>query len=208
MTDTTELKPCPFCGGELDLCVNDSGARYVSHPKAECILSRKIFRGHNAVALINTRPATPNDTANKVRSQHARPAKRLDCDMTDTPERIKLIVAQLRSGLDNADRHPDGKREMGGVLSTMNEAASMLEALTAALTKERDALREAQTWQPIETAPKGATDCILTYSPVGMDIAWWSEGENDWLTVETGTYLAGDPTHWQPLPIPPTKEKL
>jgi len=62
MTDTTELALCPFCGGELDLCVNDSGARYVSHPKAECILSRKIFRGHNAVALINTRPATPNES--------------------------------------------------------------------------------------------------------------------------------------------------
>jgi len=55
------LKCCPFCGGELDLCVNDSGARYVSHPKAECILSRKIFRGHNAVALLNARPATPNE---------------------------------------------------------------------------------------------------------------------------------------------------
>ena len=62
MTDeTSKLLPCPFCGGEFDLCENNHGQEYVSHPKADCILSRKILRGLNSVALVNARPTLPDE---------------------------------------------------------------------------------------------------------------------------------------------------
>jgi len=50
--------------------------------------------------------------------------------MTDEVEGAPetLLVMQLRSGLDNADRGPDGHRQMGGVLGVMREAADALVA--------------------------------------------------------------------------------
>jgi hypothetical protein len=56
-------------------------------------------------------------------------------------EKATLTVLRLRSGLDNADRGADGKRELGGVVLTMNDAADLINALltqNAALRAERD----------------------------------------------------------------------
>lgn len=51
-----------------------------------------------------------------------------------------LLIARLRSGLDNADKGADGFRELGGVVMTMYNAADRVEALIA----ERDDL---QAWK-------------------------------------------------------------
>ena len=73
------------------------------------------------------------------------------------------------------------------------------------------------TWQPIETAPKDIT-LILTngvnvsagsYSYVAesfdQDGALAGEGGEGWMDWDGG--MLPDPTHWQPLPPPPTKEQ-
>lgn len=68
-------------------------------------------------------------------------------------------------------------------------------------------------WQPIESAPKD--NPILLYvvqrpdmyceavgEPDGwqhMDVGYWDPIERDWVT-----WHSGDPTHWMPLPEPPT----
>jgi hypothetical protein len=57
----------------------------------------------------------------------------------------ELLKAQLRSGLDNADKGADGLRELGGVVLSMKEAAAAIEALEAKLAtceKYRDAYAE------------------------------------------------------------------
>lgn len=71
-------------------------------------------------------------------------------------------------------------------------------------------------WQPIETAPKDGTSVLLgcDYDRLGkarVTLAWWdgkwlesqywNECEEEWedCTVQFR------PTHWMPLPEPPTK---
>lgn len=63
-------------------------------------------------------------------------------------------------------------------------------------------------WKPIESAPKDGTQ-ILLYAP-----AWrapntgWTFGSDDWQACPY--HHAGDPrwkpTHWMPLPDPPTED--
>jgi hypothetical protein len=73
-------------------------------------------------------------------------------------------------------------------------------------------------WQSIETAPKDET-FVLLYFPPGMEpwqaeadgmvLGFWSEEYADWFHSEAaGNSLtargAAQPTHWMPLPEPPT----
>jgi hypothetical protein len=69
-------------------------------------------------------------------------------------------------------------------------------------------------WQPIETAPKDGTR-ILAFFPQEIDsykiltvLFTWRQ----WYLCPDGAYdfefeIAGDPTHWMPLPNPPKQEK-
>lgn len=41
---------------------------------------------------------------------------------------VEMLIAQLRSGFDNADKDANGIRELGGVLLTLHEAADWIEA--------------------------------------------------------------------------------
>ena len=76
-------------------------------------------------------------------------------------------------------------------------------------------------WQPIETAPKDGTRVLVWSDELYLKpyIAWWGVDANhpehepdqfEWLTGDgddwsTGYYYTPcAPTHWQPLPEPPT----
>lgn len=86
-------------------------------------------------------------------------------------------------------------------------------------------LEQIQDWQPIETAPRDATGILLhnnkapgirggkanecdgTNTVVG---SWWSnEGEDgEWIcymSMIIDPNCPFEPTHWMPLPKPPTK---
>lgn len=66
-------------------------------------------------------------------------------------------------------------------------------------------------WEPIETAPKDETN-VLLYFPgeyawdCRMRSGWWYE--DGWYDSECAsnrmTDLYGEPSHWQPLPLPPS----
>ena len=59
-------------------------------------------------------------------------------------------------------------------------------------------------WQKIETAPKG--ELIIGYDADGMmRLVFWEADE--WLTVgmDFSSYWF-EPTHWMPLPKPPTNQ--
>lgn len=63
----------------------------------------------------------------------------------------------------------------------------------------------APQWQPIESAPK-TTRSILVWCPERQNqymVFWDSRYEGEWRTVGGGTSLTEQPTHWQPLPVPP-----
>lgn len=74
-------------------------------------------------------------------------------------------------------------------------------------------------WQRIETAPKDNPEILLGFAPVAASdlgsthVGHWHDGSaNHW--EHEGWYFLDDdiltshpchPTHWQPLPDPPTK---
>jgi hypothetical protein len=78
------------------------------------------------------------------------------------------------------------------------------------------------TWQPIETAPKDGTSVLLC-STADVDqswphrVSWWDSGPERWAIEHRPRPDLGDgwtetvyaeffPTHWQPLPAPPSAE--
>lgn len=68
-------------------------------------------------------------------------------------------------------------------------------------------------WQPIETAPKNASEIILGDEGCSYS-GFWCAAKNYWGEIgwyeesnRGGSYSAHplQPTHWQPLPKPPNK---
>lgn len=78
------------------------------------------------------------------------------------------------------------------------------EATLATVTQERDEARA--RWQPIATAPKDADVLLLYLDGSGVLPGYW-EGKR-WLACETSGLTGGgwhtEPTHWMPLPDPPS----
>jgi hypothetical protein len=75
---------------------------------------------------------------------------------------------------------------------------------------DRDAtiarLREAQAWQPIETAPKDGTE-VLAWRGGRRGIVRWHENSSYWDEWHRPTaHCRVEPTHWMPLPLTPAKE--
>jgi hypothetical protein len=64
------------------------------------------------------------------------------------------------------------------------------------------AAQEAEGWRPIETAPKDVW--VLVWTPTRSTVAY-RKAEGSWRDVGGGLFIA--PTHWMPLPPPPTEEK-
>ena len=78
-------------------------------------------------------------------------------------------------------------------------------------TKYARADKAAPAWQPIETAPKDGTDIYATridgivFRP---SIIYWEKFEGrGWLCSQTHRPVSSQPTHWMPLPQPPTTEE-
>jgi len=74
--------------------------------------------------------------------------------------------------------------------------------------------RREEMWQPIETAPKDGTPILIACSyGLGVRIGQWHDYHDNANTRQLGPrwgflFIAGrdvDPTHWMPLPAPPTQ---
>lgn len=60
-------------------------------------------------------------------------------------------------------------------------------------------------WQDISTAPKDGTIVLVAVKDAVFD-AWWNEYDG-WVDGCTDRYedlITYEPTHWMPLPLPPT----
>jgi len=93
----------------------------------------------------------------------------------------------------------------GGLVSEKAEALSPL-------LDQVDQLERANTWQPIETAPKDGTIVDLWAYLSGLDIyrrvadASWCDDSGSWVVgKELGfeVEILGTPKLWMPLPTPP-----
>ena len=64
----------------------------------------------------------------------------------------------------------------------------------------------AREWQPIETAPRNGRNIWAAYPDgeghVFQTEAWWSAQDHEWQEAFGCEKL--EPTHWMPLPAPPT----
>lgn len=61
-------------------------------------------------------------------------------------------------------------------------------------------------WQPIETAPKDGTEVLVTKPGYTMAVAGFDYGEwRDAGDMGWGGYCDVEPTHWMPLPNPPSE---
>ena len=59
------------------------------------------------------------------------------------------------------------------------------------------------SWQPMETAPKDGTTVDLWSIDTRLPDAWFEDGK--WkVGGELGDYVVPNPTHWMPLPAPPS----
>ena len=62
-------------------------------------------------------------------------------------------------------------------------------------------------WQPIETAPTYGCD-VLLLGQDGMAVACWDDYDKGWISDLRGKGNGQEvyyPTHWMPLPNPPTE---
>ena len=63
-------------------------------------------------------------------------------------------------------------------------------------------------WQPIETAPKDGTEFLATKKGWRYPhSAYWNESRQSFENPFCDYYM-DQPSHWMPLPAPPTKEVL
>lgn len=66
-------------------------------------------------------------------------------------------------------------------------------------------------WQPIETAPRDAFLLLLYNEQEGVCAGYWDICERPprWIQVETQGITSAymNPTHWMPLPDPPTSRE-
>ncbi|KAA8387660.1 DUF551 domain-containing protein [Acetobacter sp. DmW_136] len=64
------------------------------------------------------------------------------------------------------------------------------------------AAADAAAWRPIETAPQDGTHILVPMKFIGADVVSYELGA--WRETTNMLRLKDEPTHWQPLPAPPT----
>lgn len=138
-----------------------------------------------------------------------------DLKMKNTPSEIWLIVG---NGHDLTDAGFDFNAiyaetvcwcsDPQGEYDVRYVRADIHESQLAELRDEIARLKAEREWLPIETAPKDGT-LVLGYFPGACVLKVYCKSSGIWHQwhedYEVSVYPP--PTHWQPLPPPPTEEK-
>ena len=111
-------------------------------------------------------------------------------------------------------RPAQGEREANTELAVA--AVNFLRAHSAEIA---GALRDAEGWQPIETAPRDGSRILAMIrwswsdgtDGEAQDVIYWCAGGKFWVCGTPMNYVQGldegvEPTHWRPLPAPPTQD--
>jgi hypothetical protein len=63
-------------------------------------------------------------------------------------------------------------------------------------------------WRDIETAPKDGTEILVWRKGWGRHIARWvNEWGDKYFRLASGRDILGGPSHWMPLPDPPSRKE-
>lgn len=95
------------------------------------------------------------------------------------------------------------------MMTNPNEIESLHSALGEAerYAKELEARLAEREWRPIDTAPKDVT-VVLLYryrrGSLSWSICYWDAEQCDWVKYDSPDSSFTDPTHWMPLPEPPS----
>ena len=134
--------------------------------------------------------------------------------MTDDTQPEALRLAEILEG----DYCPDwfyeqGVDEVAAELRRQHtriaELESELEAIGAGgvsgplMGRAAPPTAQAEGWRPISTAPRDGTEVLADTSGLGRVVVYWDDEESQWGTG-LGYLDRGAPTHWMPLPPPPT----
>lgn len=224
--DARALEPCPFCGGKAIEHVFCDGRCFLCKacraegPPAYSSRLDQATASNRAASLWNRRAQSPNpqqgaDAIVKYFNKKwgAQPLQ---------PEMIEHIIAVARTGT-NPQQLP-GVEQVGALvreaLSSFSECPAAYKAISENTAQAIVALypKAAERagdggWQPIGTAPRDGTRVHLGFAHMaGFDVighsygkGWQSNGgPNE--TEEFSFFGRPDPTHWQPLPSPPSPE--
>lgn len=80
----------------------------------------------------------------------------------------------------------------------------------AAVHEHFRVVEDKNQWQPIETAPKGRNIVLASIRDFMIATVYWSTSLQTWMNATVGIDIPlridEQPTHWMPLPAPPTDE--
>lgn len=108
-------------------------------------------------------------------------------------------IADIRRGYEALDRNWEAVHE--GAMRPIREAIGNQDATVFEIVEAIEALKNGSSWQPIETAPKGAS-VLLFFPKVGSNRMPLSAMQKVGRVID---YPSRPPTHWMPLPEPPTE---
>lgn len=99
-------------------------------------------------------------------------------------------------------------RAAADVWATLPKESAGIIAIARAILAER----ERHQWQPIDTAPKDGLKILVWSEGHPVEVAYWEPGffsHTGWTIYQIRTDVDEPfpPTHWCPLPTPPTTEE-
>ena len=103
----------------------------------------------------------------------------------------------------------DGRDKVREALDALDALEAQLEAIGAGgvsgplVGRAAPPTAQAEGWRPISTAPRDGTEVLADTSGLGRVVVYWDNEESQWGTG-LGYLDRGAPTHWMPLPPPPT----
>lgn len=103
----------------------------------------------------------------------------------------------------------DGLDKVREALDALDTLEAQLEAVGAGgvsgplMGRAAPPTAQAEGWRPISTAPRDGTEVLADTSGLGRVVVYWDDEESQW-GAGLGYLDRGAPTHWMPLPPPPT----
>ena len=139
-----------------------------------------------------------------------------ECADYATSLRSAANVAKLEgrappvSFLRAADLFERAASRITGLESQLAQSFDAADVATAAASGFRDGVAsvapptaQAEGWRSMETAPRDGTEVLANTAGLGRAVVYWDDEEHKWGTG-LGYLDRGAPTHWMPLPPPPT----
>ena len=124
----------------------------------------------------------------------------------------KDVIKGIEEGFDDNEKIADAVEwveDAANRLAELEQDNHMQAIKIEKMQAEIDALKVAQTWQPIESAPRDARLVLLRVAHgsewAGVHAAHWSASKHAWMYAPD--YAVPRPTHWMPLPPAPETAK-